>query len=170
MYTRSKPAAEQLVFLLLDCLRQGVHPLTCALFVPAAYLVWSYSTAGRKGLQLSLLLVPRILIQVLAYMTTASFLGWLLFFKDEPAEYRLNQFLKPEDYPTVSLQLTFTAEHCSGHHVCFLTQRALPYAHESQICVLFTRWISSCPVTRSPGLCMDLWFRALWTSHTQPTS
>lgn len=67
----------------------------------AAYIVWSYSTSGRKGLQIGLLLVPRLLIQLLAAVTTASFLGWLLFFKDEPAEWRLKQFLKPEQYPTV---------------------------------------------------------------------
>lgn len=63
--------------------------------------MWSYSTAGRKGLQLGLLLVPRLLGQLLAFVTTASFLGWLLFFKDEPAEYRLKQFLHPEEYPLV---------------------------------------------------------------------
>jgi hypothetical protein len=63
--------------------------------------VWSFSTEGSKSLQVAILLVPRLLVQFLAFFTTASFLGWLLFFKDEPAEFRLKHFLQPEHYPTV---------------------------------------------------------------------
>ena len=52
-------------------------------------------------MQIAVLLVPRLLVQFLAFFTTASFLGWLLFFKDEPAEFRLKHFLQPEHYPMV---------------------------------------------------------------------
>ena len=110
-------------FLLLKFEIRSTPPNLCV--VPAAYLVWSYSTAGRKGLQLGLLLVPRILIQVLAYITTASFLGWLLFFKDEPSEYRLNQFLKPEDYPTVSLQLPARCISRTDHRAAYAQMHSL---------------------------------------------
>ena len=50
---------------------------------------------------MGILLVPRLLVQFLAFFTTASFLGWLLFYKDEPQEFRLRDFLVPEEYPTV---------------------------------------------------------------------
>ena len=50
-----------------------------------------------------MLLVPRLLVLLLAAFTTSSFLGWLLFFKEEPAEYRLKHFLLPEEYPTVGV-------------------------------------------------------------------
>ncbi|DBA95650.1 hypothetical protein WJX82_007031 [Trebouxia sp. C0006] len=71
----------------------------------ARYLVWSFSTEGSKALQIAVLLVPRLLVQFLAFFTTASFLGWLLFFKEEPAEFRLKHFLQPEHYPMVDIFL-----------------------------------------------------------------
>ena len=89
----------------------------------AAYIVWSYSTNGREGLQIGLLLVPRLLIQVLAAVTTASFLGWLLWFKAEPAEWRLKQFLNPEQYPTVWLLTSSKLDICvpAGSASCNLS-------------------------------------------------
>lgn len=69
----------------------------------AGYLVWSFSTSGKKSLQIGALLIPRLLVQLLAFFTTASFLGWLLFFKDEPAEFRMKHFLPRAEYPTVCM-------------------------------------------------------------------
>lgn len=77
----------------------------CSEFVNAGYLVWSFSTSGKKSLQIGALLIPRLLVQLLAFFTTASFLGWLLFFKDEPAEFRMKHFLPSAEYPTVCLHI-----------------------------------------------------------------
>ena len=46
--------------------------------------------------------MPRLLIVIVSYLATSSFLVWIMFHKEEPKDWSLSDFMAEAAYPSVS--------------------------------------------------------------------
>ncbi len=46
--------------------------------------------------------MPRLLIEIVSYLATSSFLVWIMFHKEEPKDWSLSDFMDEAAYPSVS--------------------------------------------------------------------
>ena len=93
-----------------SCVTSGKPPVSTHTYlqshtphpVPAAFLLWGFQSPHNRAAQVALLLVPRLLIVIVSYMATSSFLVWIMFHKEEPKDWSLSDFMEPHLYPSVS--------------------------------------------------------------------
>ena len=86
--------------------------------------------------------MPRLLIEIVSYLATSSFLVWIMFHKEEPKDWSLPDFMDEAAYPSVSC--LWPLHQCLYHSQCLMAN-TIQYTHPGLI-----QWTSHYHTVRLP--------------------